>query len=314
MSIFKVCIHLDDKILASVKSMVEKEFTLVDDATTCDAFLTDDYTLRNQGLVNILIVDSSDIGKYKGASGLEGFNHYIIFNELSFLEERVKKALMRHRQLIEKSNTELSTGVNALINLEEHVLGNGTKLPIIKQFQVKSSRDRKVLSDEMEKFFSEIENMMGFKNSILLQYAIEIQEELLMNAIWDANPKHFLKPRSKPIELDENEHVTLEWAFNGKELAISVKDFFGRMEPSLMEKYIDFIFKTGKSPQHKLSEQKIGAGLGMYMVIQRANLLSVFVSEGKVTDVGVVLILKTGRRASTLNSKAIDIIKISTPN
>lgn len=306
---FKVCLHIEEKILDTVKSMVERDFTLVEDPAKCDVFLTDVYTLKNQGRVNMLIVDSSQLSKFKGVYDLEGFNHYVIFNELSFLEQRVKKALVRHWEL-SNGQPETYTGVGALLPLEECTLENGVKLPLIKHFKIKSSRDRKAMAEELENFFSEIESLIGYKNPVAVQYAIEIQEELLMNAIWDANPNHEHLPRSTPIELSAGEEVSLQWAFNGKELAMSVKDPFGRLDPCIMEKYVNFIFKTGKQTEHKLSEQRVSAGLGMYMVIQRANLLSVFIANGKITDVGVVLIIKSGKRSSTYSSKAIDIIKI----
>lgn len=307
---FKVCLHIEEKILDAVKTMVENDFTVVADPAKCDVFLTDVHTLKNKGPVNILIVDSSQVPKFKGVHDLDGFNHYVIFNELSFLEQRVKKALVRHWEISQKKQHETYTGVCALLPLEETTTEGGAKLPLIRHFKVTSSRDRKLMAEGLEKFFEEIENLVGFKNPVVVQYAIEIQEELLMNAIWDANPKHAHMPRSSPIELLPEEEVTLQWAFNGKELAISVKDPFGRMDPAIMEKYINFIFKTGKQSDHKLSDQRVSAGLGMYMVIQRANLLSVFISNGKITDVGVVLIIKAGKRSSTISSKAIDIINV----
>jgi len=306
---FKVCLHIDEKILEAVKAMVERDFTLVDNPAECNIFLTDVYTLKNKGPINILIVDSTLLPKFKGVDDLEGFNHYVIFNELTFLEQRVKKAIVRHYD-ISQGKEQTYTGVCALLPLEELTTENGGKLPLVKYFTVKSSRDRKTMAEGLEKFFEEIDALIGFKNPVVVQNAIEIQEELLMNAIWDANPKYAHQPRSTPIELDSKEEVTLQWAFNGKELAISVKDPFGKMKTDLMEKYIDFIFKTGRKLDYSLSDQKVSAGLGMYMVLQRANLLSVFVVDGRITDVGVVLIIKGGKRSSTITSKAIDIINV----
>lgn len=93
-------------------------------------------------------------------------------------------------------------------------------------------------------------------SSVLSQYAVEIQEELLMNAIWDANPKHEKEPRTVPVELNEDEFVKLEWAFNGKDFAISVRDKFGRLNPGIMEKYVRFIFKAGDPQTHVLDTKK----------------------------------------------------------
>lgn len=307
---FKVCLHLEETILAAVKPMVEKSFVLVDESANCDIFLTDVYTIRKPDSVNILIAEYSKLPAFKGVSGLIGFDHYVIYSELGFLEERVRKALLRHSQIL-GGKSEATTGVNALISLEPTTTDNGMTLPLVEQFKITSSRERKDMADGLEKFFDRIEATSGFKSPVAVQYAIEIQEELLMNAIWDANPKNAKEPRSKPVELLPGEEVYLQWAFNGKELAISVSDPFGRMNPNVMERYVNFIFKTGKTIEHTMnSTEKVSAGLGMYMVIQRANLLSVFISDGKITDVGVVLIIKAGKRSTTITSKAIDIIKV----
>ena len=301
---------MEEKVLENIIAMIELDFTLVKDPSQCDVYLTDNHLLKKDGPVNMLIVDSSQVSKFKGVHDLEGFNHYVIYNELSFVEERVKKALVRHYEISKGKEHETYTGVGALLPMEESVAENGVPLPVIRHFKIMSSRDRKDMAEKLEKFFDEIEAMISFKNPVVIQYAIEIQEELLMNAIWDANPKYASLPRSTPIELMPEEFVTLQWAFNGRELAISVKDSFGRMNTNIMERYINFIFKTGKKVENKLKDNKVSAGLGMYMVVQRANLLSVFICNGKITDVGVVLILKSGKRSSTINSKAIDIINV----
>ena len=104
--------------------------------------------------------------------------------------------------------------------------------------------------------------------------------------------------------------VKVEWGFNGKDLAISVRDNFGRLNPKIMSKYVKFIFKTGTQESHQLGERDVSAGLGMYMILQRANILSVFISQGKVTDVGVVICISKKKRAKNQSPKALDIIHI----
>lgn len=294
--------------------MVESHFVRATTPQNADAILTDDHRARNEHCINILVANASSIPEFKGIESLEGFHHYVIFHEPQFLEKRVKKALLRHRHL--HNNTSLIeeeknlTGVQALLQPEEVVHSSGVKFPIIRSFDIKSSRVRTEMAEKLERFFDEIEPFLDSKNPTLVQYAVEVQEELLMNAIWDANPKYADKPRSLPVELNSTEEVKLEWAFDGSELAISVKDNFGRLDPGIMNKYINFIFKTGKKAGHKLEDQKVSAGLGIFMILQRANLLSVFISHGRITDVGVVLLLGKSRRTKGSGAKAIDIINV----
>lgn len=310
---FKVYLNVvDENIKNPLKEMIYKNFKLSENENDCDLYLTDEHTKKSKTAINLLISNVSKIPDFKGQADIDGFNHYVVYNENDFLVERVHQALSR--QLYLKNGVNASeknlVGVRALIQMEESEHASGAKLPIIKTFEVKSSRERSKLAEEMEKFFELIEPFVGQQNSTLAQYAVEIQEELLMNAIWDANPKHEKSSRTVPIDLEESEKVKLEWGFNGKDLAISVRDNFGRLNPKIMSKYVKFIFKTGTQESHQLGERDVSAGLGMYMILQRANILSVFISQGKVTDVGVVICMSKKKRAKNQTPRALDIIHI----
>jgi len=304
---FKVYLNVtDENIKSPLKDMIDKNFKLSDKEDDCDLYLTDEHFKKSKSAINILISSVVKIPEFKGQADIDGFNHYVVYNENDFLVDRVFQAIQR-QWILKKGAV---TGVRALINMEESEHSSGVKLPIIKTFDVKSSRERNKLAEEMEKFFEQIEPFVGQQNPTFAQYAVEIQEELLMNAIWDANPKHEKSSRTIPIDLDDSEKVRLEWGFNGKDLAISVRDNFGRLNPKIMSKYVKFIFKTGTQESHQLGERDVSAGLGMYMILQRANILSVFISQGKVTDVGVVICITKKKRAKNQSPKALDIIHI----
>ncbi len=310
---FKVYLNVtDENIKSPLKDMIDKNFKLSDKEDDCDLYLTDEHNKKSKSAINMLISSVVKIPEFKGQADIDGFNHYVVYNENDFLVDRVFQAIQRQWILKKGSanSTQDLTGVRALIPMEESEHSSGVKLPIIKTFDVKSSRERNKLAEEMEKFFEQIEPFVGQQNPTFAQYAVEIQEELLMNAIWDANPKHEKSSRTIPIDLDDSEKVRLEWGFNGKDLAISVRDNFGRLNPKIMSKYVKFIFKTGTQESHQLGERDVSAGLGMYMILQRANILSVFISQGKVTDVGIVICISKKKRAKNQSPKALDIIHI----
>lgn len=309
---FKVYLALSDEgIKQPLQDMISKDFQLSQSEKDCDLYLTDVHTKKSDSAVNMLVSSVTKISDFKGQGDIEGFKHYVVYNENDFLVDRVKQAIIRQWSVKKRVNNEELTGVRSLIPMENIQHSSGLELPIIRSFEVSSSRERTKLAEEMENFFVEIEPILGNQNPILSRYAVEIQEELLMNAIWDANPKHEKKPRTLPVDLEGSEKVKLEWGFNGKDLAISVKDNFGRLNPEIMRKYVKFIFKTSSPDFHQLKEQEVSAGLGMYMILQRANLLSVFIMQGKITDVGVVICLTKKKRAKNLSPKALDIIHLN---
>ena len=315
MKTFKVYLALsDDSIKQPLQDMIAKNFQLSQNEKDCDIYLTDIHTKKSTSAINMLIANVIKIPDFKGQADIEGFNHYVVYNENEFLVDRVQQALIRQWSLKNGKKECDLTGVRSLIPMEKVQHQSGIELPIIRSYEVSNSRERAKLAEEMEKFFLEIEPILGGQSPILSQYAVEIQEELLMNAIWDANPKHEKQPRTIPVDLEGEEKVKLEWGFNGKDLAISVKDNFGRLNPEIMAKYVKFIFKTGEPDFHQLGSQQVSAGLGMFMILQRANLLSVFIMQGKVTDVGVVICLSKKKRLKNQSPRALDIIHINGKN
>lgn len=313
---FKVFLDVSDEgIKQSLKEMVEKDYVLATDDKDCEIYLTDVHTNKSKNAVNMLIANVVKIPDFKGLSDIDGFNHYVVYNENDFLVERVNQVLTRQfaiKKGLKSTDSSQIMGVRALIQMEGIAsdAGNGIQLPIIKTYDVRSSKERNKLAEEMEKFFEMLEPLIGQQSPTFAQYAVEIQEELLMNAIWDANPKHEKQPRTIPVDLEDDEKVILEWGFNGKDLAISVRDNFGRLNPQIMSKYVKFIFKTGTQESHQLNDRDVSAGLGMYMILQRANILSVFISKGKVTDVGVVICLSKKKRAKNQAPKVLDIFHV----
>jgi hypothetical protein len=303
----------DESIKQSLKEMIEKDYVLTTDDNDCEIYLTDSHIKKSEKAVNMLIANVAKISEFKGQADIDGFNHYVVYNENDFLVERVNQALTRQfaiKKGLKSTESGTIMGVRALILMDNLQNDSGIQLPIVKTYEVRSSKERSKLAEEMEKFFETIEPIVGQQSPTFAQYAVEIQEELLMNAIWDANPKHEKQPRTIPVDLDENEQVVLEWGFNGKDLAISVRDNFGRLNPQIMSKYVKFIFKTGTQESHQLNERDVSAGLGMYMILQRANILSVFISKGKVTDVGVVICLSKKKRAKNQSPKVLDIFHV----
>jgi hypothetical protein len=309
---FKVYLALsDDSIKHPLQEMIEKNFQLSQNELDCDIYLTDNHLKKSDTAINMLVSNVIKIPDFKGQADIEGFSHYVVYNESDFLVDRVNQALVR-QWLVKKGGKKNNlTGVSALIPMEKIQHPSGIELPMIRSFEVTNSRERAKFAEEMEKFFVEIEPIIGGQSPILSQYAVEIQEELLMNAIWDANPKHEKMSRTIPVDLEETEKIKLEWGFNGKDLAISVKDNFGRLDPKIMVKYVKFIFKTGEADFHHLRPQEVSAGLGMFMILQKANLLSVFIVKGKITDVGVVICLSKKKRTKTHPPKALDIIQVN---
>jgi hypothetical protein len=155
----------------------------------------------------------------------------------------------------------------------------------VHRFTLSSSEQRKWFREQLFTFVKGLESIVGRPTDVFAQFALEVQDELLMNAIWDANPHRRDLERSGPATLAPHEHVGVEWSFDGTLLAIGVRDPFGSFEKSIVMKYLHFLFTRDKKKQVSLRQEGHGAGIGLYMVLERLSSLIITVEPGHATEV-----------------------------
>jgi len=113
-----------------------------------------------------------------------------------------------------------------------------------------------------------------------------ILDELLMNAIWDANPAHTKRERTLPIPLSEKEKVTALYLFEHVNFVVSVSDPFGNFAEKAIE---DIVFHAlGTKETAELKKENFGAGLGLRMVLQKTGYLIFEIQKGVKTQATVI--------------------------
>jgi hypothetical protein len=153
-------------------------------------------------------------------------------------------------------------------------------------FELKNSKERDEMQQKISDFFkAQIDKNKGHLTigaSVYAKNLADILEEFLMNAIWDANPKYAQEDRTKPIELLESERVNIFCLFDGINLILSVTDLFGSFASSAIEKHI--LYTLGYKGDNKVNEETTrGAGIGLFMILQKIGLLIFEVEKGKAT-------------------------------
>ncbi len=152
--------------------------------------------------------------------------------------------------------------------------------------EVMHSSERSTLQQKVTDFFQE--EIQKNKDKLVAgtsSYAKsmgDILDEFLMNAIWDANPKRADTDRSIPIALNEDEKVDLLCIFDTLNFILSVSDQFGTFYGGVIEKYICHALGL-KEPRVGISQNTAGAGLGIFMVMQKIGVLIFEVEKGKIT-------------------------------
>ena len=162
--------------------------------------------------------------------------------------------------------------------------------------RISNSRDKETVLQELEFF---VLHLMGPQNkNRSREYSrrvCELADELVLNAIFDANPRMENHSRSFPFLLSPKESVDLKWGFNGNQFGISVTDFFGRIEKDTILKFLDKDFTT-----QDLELQK-SAGLGLKIVFERLHHLVVSVHPSVKTE--VICLLRFDKRLRDFESR-----------
>ncbi len=131
----------------------------------------------------------------------------------------------------------------------------------------------------------------------------DILDELLMNAIWDANPSMHSLDRSQAIDLEPGCEVNIECACDGTNLSLTVEDKQGTFPQSAVAGPL--AYALGLKPTIQVNEGPGGAGLGLFMILQRTSLLSFEVKEAAHTRVTAVMRLDESVREMQARPKTL---------
>ncbi len=124
-------------------------------------------------------------------------------------------------------------------------------------------------------------------NSRLVGLASGVGDEFLMNAVYNApvdqagRPKYASRPRSERVDLTREEVVRFRYACDGRTLAVSVEDNFGRLEKATVLSYLRKCFMKGGD---QIDDKQGGAGLGLYYIFESLNSFIINVAAGKKTE------------------------------
>ncbi len=141
---------------------------------------------------------------------------------------------------------------------------------------------------------SEFAELMGVRR----KYRESIEQcidEMLMNALYDApvddQGQHIFSeiPTKTRISLRVEQKVVVQYACDGKQFVISVRDAFGTLERNTVLKYLHKCLHAEQQIDRKVG----GAGLGLYLMVNSASTLLFNVLPGVATEAVCVFDLET---------------------
>lgn len=115
----------------------------------------------------------------------------------------------------------------------------------------------------------------------------EVCDELLMNALYDAPVDDTGMPLFHDVDVKDRldklspRPVSIRYAVTEDQFAISVRDRFGRLEKPTILRFITKCLQSGDQIDRKV----YGAGLGIYLIANRATHYIVNIAPGVATEV-----------------------------
>ncbi len=170
-----------------------------------------------------------------------------------------------------------------LISLDKHL-----SFPaIFNERKIQNPQDKKVALTMLEGFISKICGN-SLRTEEYSQRICELADELLLNAIYDANPRLKEAPRNQQFELSMSEMVKIKWGFDGEVFGLSVTDPFGVLKRQALMQYFDSNQK--KTP----FASRFGGGLGVKLIYERLHHYIVNVRANKKTE--IICLLRFDKR------------------
>ncbi len=168
------------------------------------------------------------------------------------------------------------------------------------QFTLPNSSERTFIMDKIEAGI--VAECTGYGEDvarIFSERAITLADELMLNAVFNANPAMKGVDRSLPYPLDENSQVTVEFAAGPKAFAVAVTDKFGHLQKSDVVKHI-----CNPNLLGRISD-RVSGGLGLRLAFEGASQLIFDVQENVSTRVVVVTFVVPSQRQFRTNPKSL---------
>ncbi len=236
----------------------------------------------------LLLLNEHSSSEILGYDLLDSVNHYV-----SIAQGRL-------------ATTSLITAIRKISSKEiygiDKYLAYGTPLHFL---ILSRSEDRPWFVERFIDYVSGLEGVIPSGAHEFSRMTGEVLDELLMNAIWDANPARCAADRNTPVILDSSEGVKVEWGVDGNILAVAVRDPFGTFKKELLVRYQEDVFGIRKANQIAVNKIGSGAGIGLHMVLRRASGVVINSTPTFATEVIALFDLAKNSRHATKGPKTL---------
>lgn len=238
----------------------------------------------------VLLVHSAQQAVLANAPALQGIFPHVVAGTHGFPAQAILRRLC-------DSTAPISTSI-------DNALGELTHR---ESFTIRNSRDRVGFRDALADFVGRVVKDLRYSSPLSVQRAVCVQEELLMNAIFDADPQFSSAIPRREGELAEG--IAVVWGWNGSVLGIEVTDSFGSLSFADIAKCFEYLVRGQDRRRYvQMQQETPGAGIGIFMVIERSNHLLFSVVPGKRTRALALLDLSRTQRENHSRQRMLEIV------
>ncbi|HSI05647.1 MAG TPA: hypothetical protein VLC93_14270, partial [Myxococcota bacterium] len=144
----------------------------------------------------------------------------------------------------------------------------------------------------------------GVREHIIDELA-EIFDELYTNALYHAPIENGVRPNSdkdRSVDVASRRAVTITFGADPTTVVLSVRDEYGSLSA---DRVVESIGRCFGSDGPQLSETGGGAGVGMFMMLQKASYVALNIAKGRSTEVIVARDLTQSRRDFTRSAPSL---------
>lgn len=162
-------------------------------------------------------------------------------------------------------------------------------------------------SGDKNTLLAQIQKDLERAPSHLQESAVIVADELITNALFHApladNGRRLFEnlPRSTTVIMPSEKPCTFFFKISSKQIVIGVRDSYGSiLRPKILDRLRDL--HTGSEPL-PVAEERMGAGLGLKMVLDRSSSLYIFQQSGTCAVVAAQIDLVRKRRSAERTPK-----------
>jgi hypothetical protein len=182
------------------------------------------------------------------------------------------------------------------------------------KYVLSHSNQREWFRNTLQGYIKKLSNATNRTMHSLSKNSLDVLEELLIFAIWDAYPELATADKRIPVVVDPERTIHVEWAFDGTHFGLGIRLHKCPMKSLDTENYLRFLFAEDR--QTRLQEQLHNptSDPGLFLMLNRVTSLVITSDPDNTTEIIALLHAHRGCSPSRSDHCNFQHFSISSPS